>query len=331
MSQVPIIDLAPYRSGTDKASVARAVNKACEDIGFLVVSGHGVPNDLITEMEHVSHAFFDLPFQDKVKVAQPAPDILRGYIGVAAESLSRSMGIKAAGDLNESLMIGRPDVPETLYFRNNAAEHYFAPNLWPEIPPNLRSVWSRYYREMERLAADIMRVFALALDVREHYFDDKIDNHISRIRVRCYPPVPANSTPDQSRAGAHTDYGSLTILKPQAGAGGLQVHGKDGVWTDVPDVPGSFIVNIGDLMARWTNDRWVSTLHRVVVPNTPEARERRRLSVVFFHNPNYDAFIECIPSCRDADAQSKYDGASAGDYLKAKFLSAQTGTQASVG
>jgi isopenicillin N synthase-like dioxygenase len=323
MSQVPVIDFTPYRSGKDKASVARAVNKACEDIGFLVIAGHGVPEGLIADMERVSHAFFDLPLQDKMAVAQPAPDVLRGYIAVAAESLSRSMGIKAAGDLNESLMIGRPDVPEEAYFRNQEAGRHFAPNLWPDAPADLRRIWSDYYREMERLAADIMRVFALALDAPENYFDDKIDNHISRVRVRCYPPVPAGAAPDQSRAGAHTDYGSLTILKPQAGAGGLQVCGKDGVWSDVPDIPGSFIINIGDLMARWTNDRWVSTLHRVVVPETDAARERRRLSVVFFHNPNYDALIECIPSC-SPDGSAKYDVTPAGEYLKGKFMSAQT-------
>jgi isopenicillin N synthase-like dioxygenase len=327
MTQVPVIDLSPYRTGTDKQAVARAINAACEDTGFLLVAGHGIEEALIAEMERVSHAFFDLPLEEKIKVGQPAPDVLRGYIAVARESLARSLGAKAAGDLNESLMIGRPELPDQPHDRISAAGQHFAPNLWPEAPTDLREIWTAYYREMERLSVDIMRLFALALDLPERYFDDKIDKHISRIRVRCYPPVRGDAAPDQSRAGAHTDYGSLTILKPQAGAGGLQVYTKDGVWLDVPDVPGAFIVNIGDLMARWTNDRWVSTLHRVVVPDSAAARERRRLSVVFFHNPNHDAMIECIPTCRDADAPPKYEGTPAGDYLKAKFMSAQTGGQ----
>ncbi len=328
MMQVPVIDLSPYRSGADKQGVARAVNRACAETGFLLIAGHGIDQALIAEMERVSHAFFDLPVEEKIKVRQPAPDVLRGYIGVAGESLARSLGIKAAGDLNESLMIGRPEVPDDHYYRSSAAGHHFASNLWPQIPTDLRRVWTDYYGEMEKLAVDVMRVFALALGAPEEFFDDKIDKHISRIRVRCYPPVRGDVAPEQSRAGAHTDYGSLTILKPQAGAGGLQVYTKEGFWVDVPDVPGAFIVNIGDLMARWTNDRWVSTLHRVVVPDTPSARERRRLSIVFFHNPNYDAMIECVPSCSGLDVPSKYQGTPAGDYLKAKFLSAQTGGRA---
>jgi isopenicillin N synthase-like dioxygenase len=327
MTQVPVIDLTPYRTGADKQGVARAVNEACKDTGFLLIAGHGIDDALIAEMERVSHAFFDLPFEEKLKVGQPAPDVLRGYIGVAKESLARSLGIKAAGDLNESLMIGQPEVPDEAYYRGSAAGHHFAPNLWPQTPAELRDVWTDYYRGMERLAVDIMRVFALALGAPEDFFDDKIDKHISRIRVRCYPPVRGDAAPEQSRAGAHTDYGSLTILKPQAGAGGLQVYTKEGVWVEVPDVPGAFVVNIGDLMARWTNDQWVSTLHRVVVPDTPAARERRRLSVVFFHNPNYDAMIECVPTCRSIDAPPKYEDTPAGDYLQAKFMSAQTGGQ----
>lgn len=325
MTHVPVIDLGPYRTGADKQAVARAVNKACEDTGFLLIAGHGISDELIAEMERVSQAFFDLPAEEKIKVRQPAPDVLRGYIGVAGESLARSLGIKAAGDLNESLMIGQPVVPDEPYYRSGAAGHHFAQNLWPQTPTELRPVWTAYYRAMERLAVDIMRLFALALGAPENFFDDKIDKHISRIRVRCYPPIHGDAAPDQSRAGAHTDYGSLTILKPQEGAGGLQVHTKEGVWVEVPDIPGTFVVNIGDLMARWTNDRWVSTLHRVVVPETPAARERRRLSVVFFHNPNYDAMIQCIPTCSGTNAPEKYDATPAGEYLKAKFLSAQTG------
>ena len=129
MSQVPMIDLTPYRCGGDreKASVAQAVDKACREIGFLVVAGHGVASALIADTERVSHAFFDLPLEEKMKVARPAPDVLRGYVPVSAESLSRSMGIKAAGDLNELLMIGEPNVPDEPYYRGKAAGHHFRP------------------------------------------------------------------------------------------------------------------------------------------------------------------------------------------------------------
>jgi isopenicillin N synthase-like dioxygenase len=320
---VPVIDLTPYRNGSDKASVAKEVDRACREIGFLVVSGHGVPADLVAETERLSHAFFDLPLDEKMKVARTDLNVLRGYVPVAVESLARSMGVKAEGDLNESFMVGEPDPPNDPYFQGEAAGNYFAPNLWPERPAELRPVWTAYFRAMERLATDIMRVFALALELPEGYFDDKIDRHTGRVRVRCYPPIANGDEGARSRAGAHTDYGSLTILKPQDGSGGLQVN-KDGAWVDVPIVPGTFIINIGDLMARWTNDRWVSTLHRVVVPQSEAARGQRRLSVVFFHTPNYDAVIECIPGCADGQRPKRYPPTRAGDYLKGKFLSTQT-------
>ena len=152
---------------------------------------------------------------------------------------------------------------------------------------------------MDALAIDLMRLFALALDLPERYFDSSVDRSISRLRVRNYPAPAETPEPGQLRAGAHSDYGSLTILKTEDRPGGLQVLGKDGAWLDVPHLPGCFVVNIGDMLARWTNDRWVSTLHRVVNPPPDRVAESRRQSVVFFQNPNYDAVVSCLPSCVD--------------------------------
>ena len=325
MREVPVIDLTPYRNSSDRQSVARAVDRACRDIGFLVVCGHGVGDDLIAEMERVSTEFFDLPRAEKMKVGRPASGALRGYIPILEENLARSRGAQAPADLNESFMIGMPDPPDTPYHRGPAAGQHFAPNLWPERPARLRAAWTGYFVAMERLATDLLRIFSLALGLEESYFDDKIDRHISRLRVRNYPAPQQPPLPGQLRAGAHSDYGSLTILKTQDRPGGLQVCNKLGEWVDVPFIPGSFIVNIGDMMACWTNDRWVSTLHRVVVPPLERARESRRLSLVFFQNPNYDALVECVPTCHDADAPPKYAPVRAGDYLKSKFESTQTG------
>ena len=247
---------------------------------------------------------------------------------VAAESLARSRGVKAPGDLNESFMIGEPDPPNEPYFQGEAAGNHFAPNLWPERPPELRPVWTAYFREMERLATDIMRVFALALDLPESYFDDKIDRHISRVRVRLL-----SAAIERQRIRAEPGRRAYRLRQSDnpeaAGRLGGPAGQQERNWIDVPNVPGCFIINIGDLMARWTNDRWVSTLHRVVVPQSDAARRQRRLSVVFFHNPNYDAVIECIPGCSDGRVK-EYPPTRAGDYLKSKFLAAQTAAGAYV-
>jgi len=240
-----------------------------------------------------------------------------------AEVLVRSRGGNAPGDLNESLMIGPVDTDDSAYYTAAEAGRHFAPNLWPERPEGLRAVYERYYRVMDALAIDLMRLFALALGLPEKYFDSSVDRSISRLRVRNYPAPLETPVPGQLRAGAHSDYGSLTILKTEDRPGGLQVQGKDGDWLDVPHRPCCFVVNIGDMLARWTNDRWVSTLHRVVNPPAERIAESRRQSVVFFQNPNYDARVSCLPSCTDAAHPPKYPPTASGGHLREKFVATQ--------
>ncbi len=317
---VPVIDIAPFRNGSaaDKAAVALAVDRACRDIGFLVIDGHGVDPALMARTRSVSRAFFDLPLDEKRRVARPAPHVTRGYIALDEESLARSRDASAYGsDLNESLMIGPVDPPPPEVAAGGGA--HFAPNLWPEHPAGLREVWSDYYRAMGALAATVMRIFALALRLPEHFFDDKIDHHISRLRVRNYPAQQVAPAPGQIRAGAHSDYGSLTLLATEDKPGGLQVCNANGEWVDVPIRSGTFIVNIGDLMARWTNDTWVSTLHRVVNPPLDAGADTRRQSLVFFHNPNHDAEIRNLVS-GEAD---KYPPTTSGEHLRRLFVATQ--------
>ena len=314
---VPVIDLAPFRDGTDKAGVAGAVDRACRDIGFLVVSGHGVPPDLVERTRAAGRAFFDLPLAEKRQVARPSPTVARGYIGMEEESVGRSRDPNAtAGDLNESLMIGPVDPPGPAYAA--AGGPHFAPNLWPAEPAALRAVWSEYYRAMGSLAETLMRIFALALGRDERFFDPLVDRHISRLRVRNYPAPTVLPLPGQIRAGAHSDYGSLTILCTEDRAGGLQVCNAAGDWINVPILPDTFVVNIGDLLARWTNDEWVSTLHRVVNPPAGAGAASRRQSLVFFHNPNYDAPIESLVS-----GVAKYPPTTSGAHLARLFAATQ--------
>jgi isopenicillin N synthase-like dioxygenase len=323
---VPIIDITPFRIGRpdEKAKVAAQVDRACRDIGFLIITGHGVPQPLMDEMKHVSRAFFDLPIEEKTRYARPATDILRGYIGVHQESLARSRDRNAnETDVNESFMIGPVDVPSPEYAFAPAAGKHFAANIWPAAPADLRQVWSEYYRAMGALAQTLMHIFAVALDLEESYFDTKIDRHISRLRVRNYPAQPTPPAPGVIRAGAHSDYGSLTILATEDRPGGLQVFNSAGQWVDVPIVPDCFIINIGDLLARWTNDIWVSTLHRVINPPLDAGAGARRQSLVFFHNPNYDAEISCIPTILHDGEAPKYLPTTSGAHLRSLFVATQ--------
>lgn len=319
---VPVIDIQPYREGAaaDKQAVARAVDQACRDIGFLVITGHGVDAELIARTREVSRQFFDLPLAEKQRVARPSKDVARGYIGLDEESLARSRDPGAYGsDLNESLMIGPVQAPPAALAQSPAAGKHFAPNLWPDRPPELRDTWTAYYLAMGELACTLMRIFALALKLPEHHFDASLTHHISRLRVRNYPAQQVPPQPGQIRAGAHSDYGSLTILATEDKPGGLQVCNAAGQWVDVPIVPDCFIINIGDLMARWTNDTWVSTLHRVVNPPLDAGAGSRRQSLVFFHNPNFDAQITSLVT----DQPAKYAPTTSGEHLRRLFTATQ--------
>ena len=326
LTAVPVINIAPYLAGdpAGKATVARAVAEACRDIGFLIVTGHGVSPDLIQRVDRASRAFFQLPFADKQQFKRPTDDQVRGYSAVGDEGLSYSLGKPTPGDLKESLTIGPVDVPDGAYFHGPAAGPHFAPNLWPRQVPDLEASWSAYFRVMSDLSANLMRIFALGLELPERFFDDKIDRHISMFRVLQYPSQKDAPLAGQLRAGAHSDYGSLTIVRQEDRPGGLQVRNRAGDWVDVPAIAGSFVVNIGDLMMQWTNDEWISTLHRVVNPPRDKAHDSLRQSLVFFHQPNYDAMVECLPSCAPPGTPAKYAPISSGDHLRNKFVKQTT-------
>lgn len=328
---VPVIDLQPWFSGTPegKAAVAREVDAACRSIGFLVITHHQIAPQLIARVADASRRFFALPLADKRRVDRPRDDAVRGYSAVGEEGLSYSLEEAAPGDLKESFSIGPSGVPDDAYHRGPAAGAHFEPNLWPQGIDDFQEAYTAYFDAMSDLARSLMCMFAVGLGLPETFFDDKIDKHISMFRVLSYPAQAEPPLPGQMRAGAHSDYGSLTIVLPDGP--GLQVFNKAGQWVDVPQVEGSLVVNIADLMMQWTNDEWVSTLHRVVNPPFDDRlRNARRQSLVFFHQPNYDAMIECLPACLAPGAQPKYAPISSGDHLTSKFVKQTTfgGTKA---
>lgn len=306
MRRVPIIDLTPFLSGSlaDKQGVAATVGEACKQIGFLTITGHGVPTQVTLGMYDAARQFFDLPETEKTKLAMTPAGA--GYSPLKGETLSASLGQAAPADLKESLNIG--------------ADFSAAP--WPASPADLKPAALAYFGAMANLAATLLRVFALALDLPEHFFEDKIDRHRSFLRLINYPNQDSAPLPGQLRAGEHTDYGTLTILRSENAPGGLQVRNHDGEWLEVEALPDSFVVNIGDLMMYWTNDRWLSTLHRVVNPPHDKRLGSRRQSMAFFHNPNPDALITCLDSCRGPGNPAKYPPITAGEHLAMKVSKA---------
>jgi isopenicillin N synthase-like dioxygenase len=323
---VPVIDLAPYFSGTPdgKRRVAGHIGRACREVGFYVIVGHGVDPGLVDELERVSREFFDLPLEEKMRLHVGGAPGAVGYAAIGDTALAYTRGQVAPPDLNESFQVAKVDVSDDPYFQSEAARGLVPKNRWPEQPAVLKNLYTSYYLRMGALATDLMRLSALALDLPENYFDDKIDRHISRLNVRMYPEQKVAPLPGQLRAAAHTDYGTVTILKPGDTVGGLQVADRDGNWHDVPMIPGSFVINQGDLMARWTNDRWLSTLHRVDNPPAEARGGSRRLSIVFFHHPNYDATVSCLPTCAESGVAPTYEPIQVSDYYSMKRAQQRT-------
>ena len=267
----------------------------------------------------VSLAFFDLPLAEKLATRSGDPGIPRGYSALASKSLGRTYGLDTPPDLREQFFVG-PLEDWAAQFRSfPGAAKVYAPNVWPARPAGFREVFTELYRAQERLARELMRIFALALGLPEAWFDDTIDRHFSTCPSNLYPEPAGEPLPGQLRAGPHTDFGSLTILAVNDAPGGLQIQLADGTWQDVSPAPGQFVVNLGDMMGRWTNDRWRSTVHRVVNPPHEQMTGSRRQTVGFFLHPNYDARVECLPTCTDADHPPRYAPILAGEHMLAKL------------
>ncbi|GAA4876362.1 isopenicillin N synthase family dioxygenase [Pseudonocardia benzenivorans] len=320
---VPVVDVGG-RDGSParRREIARAIDTACRESGFFGIVGHGVDLSLIQRMHDVTVDLFSTPDEDKAALLVPPDDpTLRG-IFARAGSVSAAEDITTSPDLCELFtmnQLGEPGVAEVAGL-GDAYDVWSRPNVWPERPAGFKETWLEYYRQVSDLSADLMRLCALGLGLDEEFFTPFVDIHSSNLTANWYPPVDTDPLPDQYRKGPHSDWGTLTILY-QDNCGGLQVFDKAGDWIDVPVVEGGFVVNIGDLMAVWTNDEWVSTKHRVLAP-TGEMARKPRVSLAFFHQPNWSADIECLPSCQGPGKPAKYAPTTSGAYLLQKMESA---------
>jgi len=312
---VPVIDLAAARGGgrAERLRAAGAIDVACQEIGFFAIDGHGVAASVVDDLRTVAHAFFAQPSDAKLAARHPIAGTNRGYHAAGGEALSAAMDAPAPPDLKEFFHVGPVDVGDDAYYTSAEGRQHFTPNVWPAAPADFERAATVYYRAMDDLIRELMRLAALALSVDETFFDDKIDRSIGTMRLNYYAAQRSAPAPGQLRAGAHTDYGGFTILSGEDVPGGLQVRARDGRWVDVATTPMRFVVNIGDLLMRWTNDRWLSNLHRVV--NPPVGDGRPRLSTAFFNHPNYDVTIECL----GPPGAAKHPPVRSGDYRDLKY------------
>jgi isopenicillin N synthase-like dioxygenase len=323
-ARIPIIDISPF--GVDRngrRAVVKAVADACEQVGFFGIVGHGLDDAKIAAIYREGRAFFALPREEKLQIARPAPGVSRGYNSLADQSLGNTLTTGVPPDLQESFAIGPLDPGAGPYWTAGHGPIHFHTNLWPKRPAGFRAAVTAYYQAMEDLAARLAGIFALALGLPENFFADKIDRHVSTMRLNFYPAQPVPPLPGQIRAGAHSDYGAFTILRTEAAPGGLQVVRRGGSWIDVPNIADGFMVNIGDLLMRWTNDRWVSTLHRVVNPPEEVRANSTRMSIAFFEVPNHDADVRSFDSCIGPDNPARYAPTTAGAHWRAKVLAAR--------
>ncbi|KAF4129209.1 2OG-Fe(II) oxygenase superfamily [Phytophthora infestans] len=312
---VPVINISPFVnefvSPKARDEVVSQVADACRSIGFLIIINHGIASDTIAQAFEAARDYFDQPSDVKKKVAM-SPEYPYGY--ESAEILSNSVekdDDKTLPDLKETFQVCvGPDGREPTI-----------PAQWPEGPKGFQDFMTTYYRSVEKLAAVMMQIFACALQLPSDFFDKKIDNHMSSLRILNYPHQEEEPGTTQIRASAHTDYGSLTILAVDDAPGGLQVRDLQGEWHDVKAPANSYIVNLGDLMQHWTNDQWRSTMHRVINPPSG-CKNNRRQSIAFFHNINADTVVECISTCQSPEDPAKYPPVLAGEYLMAKHNAA---------
>jgi isopenicillin N synthase-like dioxygenase len=288
---VPIIDLAPWFEGdeADRREVAARVDAALCEIGFLVITGHGVPAALREEIRTSAKRFFALP--DAVKKPYAVTVGERGWLPPGVEANAYAEGTESPPDLKETYAVGA-DQP---IGDAGIDKEWFLPNVFPSEVPELKGLLTGYLDRMRALADELLIVCATALDLGPEFFIAHADHPSYTMNINWYPPLSQVGAPEpgQFRIGPHTDFGTVTILDRQDGVGGLQVWTPDGQWVNAPYVEDSFTINIGDLLARWTGDRWKSNRHRVLPPD-PSAPDEELVSLIYFYECNPNARVESL-------------------------------------
>lgn len=308
---LPVIDVSDFLATGAPGDLPALLNKACVDTGFFYLTGHNIPQDLGVQTFEMARRFFALGDEVKKEIdIRQSGGRFRGYTPFFIENNDpgTTRDYKEIFDMARHLPENHPDVL--------AGKPLHGPNLYPRQPEDFRGVLDTYYLKMCALARNMMQIFALSLDLDRYYFDPYISRPHAQLRLLHYPPQSGEIEEEEIGCGAHSDYGCMTLLATDENSG-LQIKARDGQWLFVPPRPGDFIVNIADMMQRWTNDLYQSTIHRVV-----NISGRERYSIPFFFDPDYDAMIECLPTCCDVDNPPQYEPVMAGHYQRMRLTGA---------
>ncbi|MER8968457.1 isopenicillin N synthase family oxygenase [Mesorhizobium sp. M0808] len=300
--KIPVVDIAPLLDGSNKHGVAKEIRWALSNTGFMYVKNHGIPQDFVDSVFDVSRRFFDLPMSQKMSLHISNSEVaLRGYI----EPFGENTDPGKTKDLKECFDIG----PE----RSTLEGPFFGANQWPSSLPEFRELTYGYHQKMVGLAKTLLKGIALSLDLPESYFENLMRDPISIQRLLHYPPQSGYVSEDIIGIGAHTDYGNLTILA-QDDVGGLQVMNRDGDWVEGIPIHGTFVINIGDLIQRLTNDLYLANMHRVV-----NISGRERYSIPFFIDADFNAIIEPLASSVTDSNPIHYRPVTCGEHKFGRF------------
>jgi len=307
--EVPILDLSPLRMGGQIDALAAELDRACRETGFFYIANHGVSEIALNAVFGATRRYFALPEEIRRGHAMH-PFYRRGFM---AQGVTRQPGY--AADLKESYEIGvdlPADDPAVL-----SGLPLHAPNQWPAEMPWLREAAETYFEQVKGLGLDLLRLIARALGLPDGFFIQYARKPMLQMRLFHYPPQTPDTSPDAPGAAPHTDFGMITILA-QDPIGGLELRKRDGEWIAAPYIDGTFVVNIGDLFQRWTNDVYVSNFHRVT-----NRTGRERYSIPMFFNLDYDTPVVCLPTCCSAESPPKHEPIRFGDYIVSRFKAVQ--------
>ncbi|WP_406467177.1 isopenicillin N synthase family dioxygenase [Streptomyces sp. NBC_01594] len=311
--RIPTIDLRSWLSGDAQVrrETAATVDATLRAAGFLLVTGHGVDPALRTAIRDAARGFFRLPAAVKEPYAVKVGG--RGWLGPGAEANGCAEGTQTPPDLKESLSFAAEDPTG-----DPAIDaEWFLPNTWPREAPGLRALVTEYLAQMRTLSDRLLELLGAALGEPEDFFTRHTTHPTWGFNINWYPgtEVVGEPEPGQFRIGPHTDFGTVTVLDRQAGKGGLQIFTDDGGWEDAPYDPEAFTINIGDLMARWTGDRWRSGRHRVLPPPS-DAPAEELMSLVYFYECDPRTTVESVPA---PSGRVTHEPVDSHTYLRAKL------------